>query len=197
MRLILFSLLFLLLFSACNIETIETQNEYGRRVRYERRKDDFAKHGRFVRYHDNGAIAEEAQYVNDTLDGERKLFYPGGQLESLEVYKKGVLDGPFRRYHENGALYIEQEFRKGVMDGFSLRYYPNGQLEEKVTIRNNEENGPFVEYHQNGKIKAEGTYTYEDGAMEQGELKEYDENGVLIRIADCERGICRTRWKKE
>jgi antitoxin component YwqK of YwqJK toxin-antitoxin module len=196
MRLLLF---FLLLFSisACNTETIDTQNEYGQRVRYERRKDDFAKHGRFVRYHDNGKLAEEATYANDTLEGERRLFYPGGQLESVEIYTKGVLNGPFRRYHENGALYIEQEFRNGVMEGFSLRYYPNGQLEEKVTIRNNEEDGPFVEYYENGKKKAEGSYIFDEEALEQGELKEYDESGELIRIADCERGICRTRWKKE
>lgn len=182
---------------ACNTETVDTQNAYGQRIQYERKKGSLVKHGRFTRYHDNGEPAESAHYEQDTLEGERRLFYPDGRLESVETYKKGLLHGSFRRYHPNGALFIEQAFRQGVMEGYSLRYYPNGRLEEKVAIRNNEENGPFLEYYENGNLKASGVYIYDDGALEQGELKEYDENGVLIRIADCERGVCRTRWKKE
>jgi len=28
-------------------------------------------------------------------------------------------------------------------------------------------------------------------------LKEYDETGQLVRIADCQLGICRTKWTKD
>ena len=81
------------------------------------------------------------------------------------------------------------------MEGEWKRYYKNKQTREVVLFKNNDENGPFVEYYENGQLKAEGTY--KGGDNEDGELKLYDENGVLIKIADCVMGRCKTRWKKE
>jgi antitoxin component YwqK of YwqJK toxin-antitoxin module len=118
-------------------------------------------------------------------------------VESIEHYRNGQYHGKYQKFFENGQLKIEQEFADGAMQGFSLRYYPNGVLEEKVTICDNEENGPFWEYWENGNLKTEGNYApSEEASLEQGELKEYDESGQLIRIADCNKGVCPTHWKK-
>lgn len=180
------------------LETVEKRDGEGLLERYQRRKTDFAKEGLYQIFSPDGALLEEAHYFNDTLDGERKYFYPNGSVESIEHFQKGEYHGKYQKFHENGQLKIEQEFVNGAMQGFSLRYYPSGVLEEKVTIRDNDENGPFWEYWENGKIKAEGYYIpSDDGPLEQGELREYDENGQLIRIADCNNGVCLTRSKKE
>jgi antitoxin component YwqK of YwqJK toxin-antitoxin module len=185
------------LLPSCSTETVDTRNDQGQRVRYERNKKDFSKNGKFERFYEDGKLLEVSFYENDTLHGERRFFFPNGNLESMEHYRHGVLHGVYRKYYETGSVYLEQEFVDGAMQGSSKRYYSDGTVEEIVTIRNNEENGPFQEFYPNGKIKAEGTYIYEDEALEQGELREYDERGTLVRIADCERGLCRTRWKKE
>ena len=195
----LFALLTLCL-TACqwNIETVETTDEYGQAIRYQRRKDNFAREGMYERFHPNGKVAERTIYLNDTINGPREFFYENGQLESVTPMVNGVLEGKYEKFRENGQRYIEQTFVNGQLEGWSLKYYPNGQLEEKVMLKNSEENGPFFEYYDNGKPKAEGNYIYKDeAALEQGELKEYDSTGTLIRIADCIDGICRTRWKKE
>lgn len=179
-------------------ETVEVRDPDGRLERYERRKSDYAKEGRYQRFSAEGGLVEEAFFKNDTLDGERKLFYPGGKVEIVETYRRGVFHGPYRRYYESGALYAEQTYVDGQLEGLSTVYYPNGQVKEKVVLEHNEENGPFTEYYENGALKAEGSYIPdEDGGLEQGELREYDSTGVLVRIADCERGVCRTRWRKE
>ncbi len=139
-------------FSCINspIEKVEHKNDQGQLERFERRKKDFAKEGLYQRFSEKGELLEEAQYSNDSLDGERKYFYA------------------------------------------------NGKVKEKVMLHNNDENGPFTEYYENGAIKAEGNYIPgEDVPLEQGELREYDETGQLIRIADCQSGICHTKWKKE
>ena len=80
------------------------------------------------------------------------------------------------------------------MDGVWKRYYDTGELREEVNFVNNDENGPFREYYKNGNIKAEGTYI--NGPNEQGELKEYNEDGELIKIMSCTNGICNTIWVK-
>ena len=66
-------------------------------------------------------------------------------------------------------------------------------------MHNNTESGPFTEYWPNGNLMTEGVYMeIEEGeSAENGELKEYDESGRLIRIAECENGVCRTKWKLE
>ncbi|MBK8557104.1 MAG: toxin-antitoxin system YwqK family antitoxin [Lewinellaceae bacterium] len=201
MRILSHTVLFLLILmlGACTIDTVEQKNDLGQKERFERRKKDGAKHGLYQRFFDDGTLAETATYVNDTLQGERRFYYPSGKVESLEHYRNGVLDGAFQKYSEKGNLVIQQQFVDGAMEGLSLRYYPNGQLEEQVTIVHNEENGPFVEYYENGNKKAEGTYAPDGEGFsgEQGELREYDEQGELVRKADCIMGNCRTIWKKE
>lgn len=192
---VLFLALACLFACSSDLETVEQRNDQNQLIRFQRRKSDFARQGVYQRFYPSGILAEEAVYVHDTLDGPHKYFYTNGNLESIEHLKMGVFHGKYQKFYENGVLELEQEFVDGAMQGLSLRYYPNGILGEKVTIRDNEENGPFTEYHENGQLKAEGTYR--DGPTEQGELREYDESGQLIRIADCTDGMCVTRWKKE
>ena len=190
--------IFLALFFACTgsaVETIETKDEQGRIERYQRRKKDFAKEGLYQKFHPDGKVVlKEAHYINDTLDGECKYFRPTGGLESIEHYVHGVLDGKYETYYENKQLQIEQTYVNGALQGLSTAYYPNGKVKEKVMLRDNDENGPFTEYYENGQLKAEGQYTPgEDGPLEQGELKEYNEQGELVRVANCIDGVCLTK----
>lgn len=181
------------------LETAEIKNERGQTERWQRRKDNGQKEGLFQRFSAEGILLEEAHYRADSLHGERKYFAPSGTLESIEPYENNRIHGKFRSFYETGALKIEQDFVQGALTGWSIRYYPNGTVEEKVMLKNNVENGPFWEYHENGTLKTEGTYAPNDegDGVEEGELKEYDENGQLIRVADCQNGMCLTRWKKE
>jgi len=180
------------------IETVETKDEQGRIERFERRKKDFAKEGLYQKLQADGKLLQEAHYVNDSLDGEFKYFYASGQPESVERYTRGVLNGKYESYYENGQLHVEQTYVNGALQGLSTAYYPNGNLKEKVTLKDNDENGPFKEYYENGVLKTEGQYAPgEEMPLEQGELKEYDEQGQLVRIANCTNGVCLTKWKKE
>lgn len=190
-----------ILLASCNstpVETTEAKNDRGQLERWQRRKDTFVKEGLYQRLSPEGALLEEAHYKGDSLEGERKYFFANGNSESVENYRNNKLDGKFRAFYESGQLKIEQDFANGAMTGMSIRYYPNGQVEEKVTMKDNVENGPFSEYYENGKLKTEGVYApnNEGDGLEEGELKEYDDNGQLIRIADCKSGMCLTRWKK-
>ena len=197
-KLFLFLLACLSLAGCGNIETVETHDDQGRLERYQRDKKNFAKQGLYQKFHANGTVMIEAHYVGDTLNGERKYFYESGNLETVETFRNGTYDGLYRHYYPNGVLQIEQQYVNGALQGLSTRYYANGVVEEKVTLRDNEEDGPFKEYYENGNLKAEGAYKPSElGPAEQGELKEYDESGQLVRIADCSDGRCSTRWKKD
>ena len=201
MRYIVF--LISILFIACNsnLETVETVNEFGYKIKYQRSKKDFAKQGLYTEFYPNGEKYEEANYVNDTLHGERKKYYESGAIELIENYSMGAIDAEFKRYYEDGALQQEGLYKEHVAVGEWKKYYKNGQLEELVTLVNNEENGPFQEFYENGNMKAEGNYKgFDEEAnrpREHGLLKMYNEEGKLVKKMNCDLGICRTIWTLE
>ena len=186
----------LLLFTACKskMEQVEHVNSYGYTEKYTRDKETYAKEGLYQQFDEENRLIEEAQYENDTLHGMRVIYFEQGDTQIVEHYQRGRFEGAYRTYYEGGALEQEGQYTDNKMTGFWKRYYPNGQLMEKVQFQNNTENGPFIEYYENGKLKAEGDYL--EGDNEHGLLKLYDESGELMRKMECERGICRTVWKR-
>jgi len=192
---LIYSLLFL--FACSNgLETVETTEEDGTKVKYTRYKTNYAKQGLYIKKDTEGKKIEEAEYVNDTLHGERRLFYfETGELQTTETYVKGIFNGAYKIYHKNGKVKFEGNYTNGVLMGQCKGFYDDGQLKEIVAFDKNEENGPFEEYHPNGKIKAKGTYL--NGDNEHGLLEIFDEKGELIKKMQCEKGVCRTTWTKE
>ncbi len=156
--------------------------------------DQNRRQGLFQRYQEN-VLREESNYVNDTLHGTRVIFDGEGRKEIEEQYQMGVFSGLYRTFYADGNVELEGHYANGEMSGIWIKHYPNGGIMERVTMKENNENGPFVEYHPNGKLKAEGTYR--DGDREHGELKLYDEEGLLKRTMMCQDGFCNTTWSRK
>ncbi len=193
-----FPLLFLALcLAACKseLETVESKDEDGNLIRFTRQTENYARQGLFTRLTPDGIKLEESNYLNDTLHGQRTLFFPNGKPEIIELYHKGAFSGKHKTFFESGQLKVEGEYIDGAMNGNWQVYYESGQLKEIVSFKDNEENGPFKEFYPNGKQKAEGQYL--GGDNEHGELLLYDEAGELIKKMNCNHGICRTAWTKE
>lgn len=193
---LLYCFCFIFLFACDNgLETVEEKEDDGSLTRYVRKKENFAKQGQLVRLDGKGQKQEEAQYEDDVLHGERRLYYETGELQIVEHHTKGKFEGPYQIFHKNGQLKFEAVYQNGMLEGQGKSYYDDGQLKEVVVFANNEENGPFEEYHPNGKVKARGQYL--EGDNEHGLLELFDENGELIKKMNCTRGICRTSWEKD
>lgn len=177
------------------VETVENTNEAGYVERYTRRVKDYAKEGIYLRLDPKGNKVEEAQYKNDTLNGWRILYSENGDTQTVENYKMGAFDGEFKVFYDNGKLKLLGFYKNNEMIGKWKGFYDNGILKEEVQFQNNAENGPFLEYYPNGKLKAEGAYL--NGDSEHGELKEYNEAGILVKRKECNNGICKTVWTTE
>lgn len=175
------------------VERVEKVDESGNTLRFNQRLLDGALEGKYERISPQGIKLEEANYQGGQYQGKRVLFFANtGDTMIVETYEKGRFEGPYQLYHPNGKLKMEGQYRDNAMAGQWYQYYDNGALKEVVTFSNNEENGPFKEYHPNGKLSAEGSYLH--GDHEHGQLKVYDETGALIKIMECNQGICRTVW---
>ncbi len=197
MRFTFIFLFAVLVFSACsNLETVE--NKDGNDAVTERftiNKKSKMKEGNYFSFYPNGQKLEESVYINDSLQGERKLFFENGQVESISNHANSMFVGKYQKFDENGKLTNEGQYANNEMSGNWKRWYDTGELQEEVSFEANMENGPFKEYHKNGKLKTEGVYL--NGDNEQGELKIYDENGVLTQKMYCDYGVCSAFWTKE
>jgi len=181
---------------ACSngLETVETKDDYGYAIKYTRSKKDYAKQGLYTKWDEKGQKYEEANYKDDQLNGERKLYYENGQVQIVENYINGSFEGPYQTFYENGQMEIDGQYVNNEASGEWKKYYDSSELMEIVQLKNNLENGPFVEYYRNGNKKAEGTYL--DGDNEHGLLQMYNQAGELVKKMDCKRGVCRTTWEK-
>ena len=182
-------------FSCSNLEKVKGTDEFGNIEEYHRDKETFAKEGWYFRTEPGGGLIEASHYENDTLHGQRILFYENGDTSIVEQYSKGRFDGPYRMYFENKQLQQSGQYVNNQMEGAWSTYYENGQLREKVHFVAGDENGAFIEYHESGTLKAQGSY--KDGDYEHGELKLYDEDGELLRKMMCNIGRCTTTWVRE
>lgn len=187
----------LLLVASCsNIETIETLDESGRVIeRFFQDKRTGKREGKYEAFYPNGNLKEVCFYHNDTLQGQRKLFYENGQLQILENYVNGAFEGLYQMYFQNGQLSNEGIYHQNEMTGIWKRWYETGELREEVTFKHNLENGPYTFYHKNGQDSIKGHFI--QGDNDHGEVLKFDESGKLYEKMYCYWGVCATTWSAE
>ncbi|MGN6653667.1 toxin-antitoxin system YwqK family antitoxin [Trinickia sp.] len=60
------------------------------------------RHGLFVAYHENGAVASEGGYEHGVEHGPWKDFHPNGQLAALGCYDRGTEVDPWQYWDAEG-----------------------------------------------------------------------------------------------
>ena len=189
-------LLVAILALACSSERfVEVKDEQGNLVEKYQVNKEGTRNGIYESYY-NGKLVSKANYKEGIESGKRVIFYENGNPEIEENYKNGALEGEYKVFYETGELKLLSNYINNTIQGKVKKYYTSGQLMEDVTFVDNEENGPFVEYWENGNLKWEGFY--KEGDNEFGELKKYNEEGIVIRKLMCDSlAVCRTFWTLE
>ena len=130
-----FGALFLLVFqtfcSQNQLETTETKNDRGQLERWQQRKGSTVKEGLYQRFSPEGILLEEAHYLADSLEGERKYFSATGSLETIERYQRNKMHGKFQSFYEDGQLKIEQDFVNERSLGIASAIIPMEKFRKK------------------------------------------------------------------
>lgn len=123
-----------------------------------------------------GAVEISTDYINGKKNGEERVYYQSGVLNSLSNYVNGLPEGMIEIFHEDGTLMIRMYFKNGLKEGKAVRYYPNGQLQQVKFFENELEEGESLIWYEDGRLFKETIY-------ENGEIVsqlQYDENGLPI-----------------
>jgi len=181
------------LFVACQNNVVIVIDENGKTKETYQILPDSTKNGDYKAFYNSGKIKETATYKDGKRIGEHYFYHENGNPEVKEIYVDGIMTGQYYSYYENGQVEISALYSNGNMNGTLTAYYENGVIKEVVEMSDGEENGPFKEYYENGKIHWQGQFL--NGDNEFGLLKEFDENGNLLKKMMCDSlAICRTIW---
>lgn len=129
------------------------------------------------RHFKRNLLAEESDYKEGRLEGERKQYYGDGEtLQSHASFVGGKLNGVIKNFFRDGKVETEKEYKMGVEDGFDHRYDSEGKLVLDQFYKAGRPDGKWVEHI----VSNVGNYTricyYKDG-LRQGEWTETWENG--------------------
>ncbi|HEY8401280.1 MAG TPA: hypothetical protein VIK89_08465 [Cytophagaceae bacterium] len=146
--------------------------------------------GLCIRWHSNGAKAEESNYRNGLKNGITRQYYENGQLEEeIELVNNEICDTcKWTRWYPNGQISLLIQKSKNQYELF----YENGNKKYEIT-----EPGNSIEYYSSGSIfeikkwanDSSGSYKryYENGQnLEEGDFN--DHNKVTVKNAWNEKG---------
>ena len=141
-----------------------------------------------VDYYSNGKRKLEGYYYS-TVDsqgkpwyaavGKQTKYYKTGIVQGVQYFKDGVPHGKCEAYTEAGVLNKVFYYVDGKLDGPYTFYYPDGKVMRTGTFKNDMDYGPSTRYHANGKLYMEESYN--EQGVQEGEVKTYDEQGILIK----------------
>ncbi|MBL8001506.1 MAG: hypothetical protein JNL05_06050 [Flavobacteriales bacterium] len=174
--------------------------------------------GPFEQFFDNGQVKHRATYQQGEPEGVVTYFFPSGKKEIEGRMVNGDRDGTWYYFNEDGTVQIQVLYKQGAYvkdrkeNGTFKEYYDDEKLKSEVTYKAGKKEGRFTEWNNDGqwvtrpvKLGPEGM---EKGDMEQvlegqtkrregtyrndlleGEVKEYDEHGKLLRTVTYVAGV--------
>ena len=83
--------------------------------------DDYGnKTGNWKTWYEDGTLADDEFYKNDSLQGECKYYYKNGQLSADEVYEKGKLIS-YKLFDEDGRSMENENYKPEIEASFNFK----------------------------------------------------------------------------
>ncbi len=176
------------------------------------------KQGPSKSWYPTGELRSELEFVEGLPQGRMIIYYPNGRKEFEGPLKNGERHGTWFQFNGDGSVhrrlsYLNGELKEEVREnGTFTEYYPDEKPRSEITYRKGKKEGPFVEYHDTGEWvivprpadpvtgeradvmrelkgqtkKIEGRYKND---LLDGEVREYDERGRLLKVTTYEAGV--------
>lgn len=112
----------------------------------------------FATWSEDGQLMDSARYINDTIEGLRKVYDSDAGLMHFETYHNGHLDGMHKAVYDNGVTNFEGFWKNYVKVGEWKFHFPEGK---PITYEYYDSSGRlkyFRKYNEEGNgLKVEGS----------------------------------------
>jgi len=109
----------------------------------------------FVTWSEEDQLMDSARYINDTIEGLRKVYDADAGLMHYETYHNGHLDGMHKAVYDNGVTSFEGFWKNYVKVGEWKFHFPEGN--------------PI-------------TYEFYDSTGRLKYFRKYDEDGTVLKV---------------
>lgn len=110
--------------------------------------------GSVTRWHSNGEIYSEGQFINGNRSGEFNWYYDSGNRKERSFFDGGKRIAMTTQWYENGKKHAEGNYKKGQLNGKLTWWYENGQKKEEVNFTQGVRDGLAYWWYPNGNKKA-------------------------------------------
>ena len=114
--------------------------------------------GELLFYYETGEIQQLQTFKDGILNGPRKGWHINGQLRQEGTFENGKIIGTRRVWYDNGKLRDEGSYKNGKLDGIRKGWWDNGKLKHEYTYNQNKFDGPYRKYTKDGKLEEEKIY---------------------------------------
>lgn len=133
--------------------------------------------GERKKFYPNGQLKEVSQMVFGKIHGAFKSFYPNGQVKQEGTLEYGAKQGVWKNYHHNGNLSWEGNYENDLVRDSVRKYYLTGELSEVVYYNKEGDLISEKNYHQNGQLMSHIPY---DRDFIHGSYSNYDPFGEVL-----------------
>ena len=155
-------------------------------------------HGPYTEYYDNIENTRRAfgEITDDKKTGEWTTWHANGNIESVQNYYLGTLNGRSQTYFVSGRLAVDQTYKNNVLHGRYLSLYEVDYhaIDLEGRIIENERNGLWLKRAKNGNIIEE--ISWERGTLSGMSTFYHEGDGVIDYMLPYEDGILQgeARW---
>jgi antitoxin component YwqK of YwqJK toxin-antitoxin module len=175
-------------------------------------------HGPSKSWFANGKLKSESNYAHGIAEGTMTFYFPDGKKEIEGSLVNGDRDGTWHYFNKDGTIQLVALYTRGQMvkerkeNGVFTEYFDDERPKSQITYKRGKREGAYTEWHDNGQWtlkplkadpvtgapgdverilegqakKREGTYVND---LLEGEVKEYDEKGKLLKVTKYKAGV--------
>jgi len=104
------------------------------------------EHGESLRWHDNGQIEQQGDYVDGVREGVVLSWYADGQMRGEGRLHRSRRIGTWTMWHKNGQKRIETAYELGLKHGRSTAWDADGNVIEMGEYARKKKHGTWITY---------------------------------------------------
>ncbi|MHA3788628.1 toxin-antitoxin system YwqK family antitoxin [Flavobacterium hauense] len=102
-----------------------------------------------------GKVLSTEPYVNGKIQGTRKVLFANGALAEEAVYIDGVKNGAYKQYTEKGIVLEESTYKNDKLDGPATFRDGHGDIVSKGQFTDNKKTGKWQFFEKGKKVREE------------------------------------------
>ncbi len=141
-------------------------------------------------YYENGGLKEEGNFTDGLRHGSWKGYFEDGQLSCTTSYSHG--DGERKTFYPSGELQAKGPVKGNLRTGYWNYFDKEGNKEAEGSFNRDMRNGEWVFYQDNGIVSSRGAY---DDNIAVGVWDYYDQDGNISSRGAFKQGEKQGNWE--